>query len=41
MARPEKVACRNPKEIRAQNRKSGLTKHRGTRARTAAAIAES
>lgn len=27
MTKPEKVACRNPKEICAQNRKSGLTKH--------------
>ena len=28
MTKPEKVACRNPKEICAQNRKSDLTKHR-------------
>ena len=28
MTKSEKVACRNPKEICAQNRKSGLTKHR-------------
>ena len=27
MTKPEKVACWNPKEKRAQNRKSGLTKH--------------
>ena len=27
MTKPEKVACRNPKEICAQNRKSDLTKH--------------
>ena len=27
MTKPEKVACQNPKEICAQNRKSGLTKH--------------
>lgn len=27
MTKPEKVACRNPREICAQNRKSGLTKH--------------
>lgn len=27
MTKTEKVACRNPKEICAQNRKSGLTKH--------------
>lgn len=28
MTKPEKVARRNPKEICAQNRKSGLTKHK-------------
>ena len=28
MTKPEKVTCRNPKETRAQNRKSGLTKHK-------------
>ena len=27
MTKPEKVACQNPKEICAQNRKSSLTKH--------------
>ena len=27
MTKPGKVACRNPKETRAQNRKPGLTKH--------------
>ena len=27
MTKPEKVSCENPKEIHAQNRKSGLTKH--------------
>ena len=31
MTKPEKVACQNPKEICAQNRKSGLTKHTAKR----------
>ena len=32
MTKPEKAACRNPKEICAQNRKSGLTKHKWCKA---------
>lgn len=28
VTKPENISCRNPKEICAQNRKSGLTKHR-------------
>jgi hypothetical protein len=27
VTKPEKVSCANPKEIHAQNRKAGLTKH--------------
>lgn len=33
MTKPEEVARRNPKEICAQNRKSGLTKHNRAKAR--------
>ena len=28
MTKPEKLSCTDPKEIHAQNRKSGLTKHK-------------